>query len=172
MQQHAIEKHLCLCTVPISLTTFKHVTAVDVPSVSWQLLVVLQLHLYICHPWSCPDLLHFETTQPLSGDTHGACACCLAPIRFRNRVLDQLAAGTYHPVLDDGVTSCLAQLTWWLPDSSSSAAQRGNPVSSGTQQRLRRRRRAHRRHARLHRHVLRHMQPVQQQPLLPGSIKV
>lgn len=34
--------------------------------------------------------------------------------RFRNRVLDQLAAGSYQPVLDEGVRQCLANLPWWV----------------------------------------------------------
>lgn len=34
-------------------------------------------------------------------------------VRFRNRVLEQLAAGSYQPVLDTGLTHCLANLPWW-----------------------------------------------------------
>lgn len=46
--------------------------------------------------------------------------CCC---RFRNRVLEQLAAESYQPVLDDGLKHCLASLPWWTDGRQLQAQQ-------------------------------------------------
>lgn len=33
--------------------------------------------------------------------------------RFRDQVLEQIAAGKYEPLVDDGINSCLKKLPWW-----------------------------------------------------------
>jgi hypothetical protein len=103
-----------------------------------------------------------------SADQNPSSDCVLsllfAPVcRFRNRVLEQLAAGSYQPVLDDGLKHCLAVLPWWaqgqqlalqLQQTTVAAAAASTSASavhlesalgrSGLSDR------AHRRHARAH----------------------
>lgn len=49
--------------------------------------------------------------------------------RFRNRVLSQLAQGSYQPVLDDGLVHCLSTLPWWQ-DSQQLAQQQHTAVAA------------------------------------------
>lgn len=68
--------------------------------------------------------------------------------RFRNRVLSQLAAGSYAPEIDDGVRSCVASLPWWRVDT------RGQRYNYDDDYDRRRRYRRHRRHRRYRRSTL------------------
>ena len=97
-----------------------------------------------------------DENTSLAGMTH----------RFRNRVLAQLAEGSYAPAVDRGVRGCVAALPWWRGGGAGEGG--GGKVAvyeDDYDRRLRRRR--HRRRAR--RHVRRQRRMQQQLAPLAGG---